>query len=215
GLYTPFRNVTLTGVAQWSLAESRLAEARFAATWTVSPALQLAADAQRTAPGLFLDRTSIFAVFSEERRDEIGGEVVYRLTRAISVTGDWHWIELEGGDGQRAGARATFSVTPAATYGLELRLLTQPDNGYKLARIFAIRRLPRNVTVTIDLDGYWLDHSITGGARTLLATATAGWAFAPSWNAMVAGSLGTTPYFERRAEAIARLVYHFPAGGGW
>ena len=41
-----------------------------------------------------------------------------------------------------------------------------------------------------------------------------GWAFLPNWEAMLAGSFGTTPYFERRVEVIARLTYRFglPAG---
>ena len=37
---------------------------------------QLVADVQRTAPDLFIDRSSIFAVFSEEIRNEAGGEIV-------------------------------------------------------------------------------------------------------------------------------------------
>lgn len=215
GLYTPIRNVTLTALAQWSLQESRLQEARLAATWQPIARLQIAVDAQRTAPDLFIDRSSIFAVFSEERRDEAGGEIVYRLIPAVSLSTDWHFISVEGGDGYRGGARATFTALRAATYGAEMRILEQPDNGYKLARLFAIRRLPRNFTVTIDLDGYWLDKSINGSPRSLVASATLAWAFSPSWNAMVAGSLGSTPLFDRRSEAVARLVYHFPQGGGW
>ena len=47
-----------------------------------------------------------------------------------------------------------------------------------------------------------------------MGTLTGGWAFLPNWEAMIATSLGVTPYFERRTEVIARLVYRFgiPAG---
>lgn len=214
GLYTPARNVTVSAVGQWSLADSRLEEARLAATWQPLQRLQLVVDAQRTAPDLFLDRTSIFAVFSEERRDEAGAEIVYRFFPALTLSGDFHFIDVEGGDGYRGSARATFTAARAATYGAEVRVLSQPDNGYKLARVFAIRRL-RALTVTIDLDGYWLDHAINGSPRSLFASATAGWTFSQSWNAMVAGTLGTNPFFETRSEIVARLIYHFPAGGSW
>ena len=203
-----FRTVQLSGRAQWSLAEERLAEARFAALWQPARWLQLGADAQRTAPDLFLDRDSIFAVISDERRDEAGGELVLRPDPALSITADGHWLRVEGGDGARASLLAAWRL-PRGTTGVELRLLTQPDNGYKLARLFAIRRLPHSVTLTLDLDAYWLERQVNGGKRAVAATLTAGWAFAAAWEAMVAGSLGESPYFDRRAEIVARLAWRF------
>jgi len=215
GSWTPLRAVTVSGLVQWSIVEERLAEARLQALWQLNPKLQLVADVQRTAPDLFVDRSSIFAVFSEERRDEVGGEIVYRLLQPLSLEADWHWLKLEGGHGHRAGARATFRTVRDASYGAEVRLITEPDNGYKLARVFATRRLPRNVTITVDLDAYWLEREINATKRSFVATVTGGWAFAQAWEAMIAGSFGTTPYFERRTEAIARLVYRFGLPGAF
>jgi hypothetical protein len=215
GSWTPLRAVTVSGLLQWSIEERRLAEGRLQALWQASSKLQLVADIQRTAPDLFLDRSSIFAVFSEERRDEVGGEVVYRILQPLSLEADWHWLKLEGGHGHRAGARATFRTRQFSSYGAEFRLITEPDNGYKLARLFAIRRLPRNIIVTLDLDAYWLEREINATKRSFVATGTVGWAFAQAWEAMIAGSFGTTPYFERRAEAIARLIYRFGLPGGF
>src|SRR5437764_10550981 len=214
GSWTPQRAVTVSGLVQWSIVEERLAEARLQALWQLNPKLQLVADVQRTAPDLFVDRSSIFAVFSEERRDEAGGEVVYRPLQPLSLEADWHWLKLEGGHGHRGGARATYRTPYGGSYGAEFRLLTEPDDGYKLARLFGIRKLPRNITVTLDLDAYWLEQEINAKKSSFVATLTGGWAFLPNWEAMLAGSFGTTPYFERRTEIIARLIYHFgiPAG---
>ncbi len=214
GSWTPIRPVTVSGLAQWSLEEQRLAEARLQALWQINRKLQLVADVQRTAPDLFLDRSSIFSVFSEERRDEAGGEIVYRVIQPLSLEADWHWLKVEGGHGHRGGVRATYRTPTGNSYGTELRLLTEPDNGYKMARLFGIRRLPRDMRLTIDLDAYWLEREINAEKRSFVATVTYGWAFSPNWEAMVAGSFGTTPYFERRMEAIARLTYRFgiPAG---
>lgn len=214
GSWTPLRPVTVSGLLQWSLEEGRLAQARLQAVWQVSRKLQLVGDVQRTAPDLFLDRSSIFAVFSEERRDEAGGEIVYRPLQPLSLEADWHWLKVEGGHGHRGGARATYRPPYGGSYGAELRLVTEPDNGYKLARLFGIRKLPRDITVTLDLDAYWLEREISAEKRSFVATLTGGWAFLPNWEAMLAGSFGTTPYFERRTEVIARLTYRFgiPAG---
>ncbi|HYZ87968.1 MAG TPA: hypothetical protein VE620_01615 [Myxococcales bacterium] len=213
GSWTPLRPLTVSALAQWNLDEDRLAEARLQALWQLTRKLQLVADVQRTAPDLFVDRSSIFWVFSEERRDEAGGEVVYRISQPVSLEADWHWIKVEGGHGHRGGARATYRSPYGGSYGAELRLITQPDNGYKLARVFAIRRFPRDVTVTLDVDAYWLEREINAEKRSFVATLTSGWAFLPNWEAMVAGSLGTTPYFERRTEVIARLTYRFGVPG--
>lgn len=211
GSWSPLRPLNLSGLLQWNLEERRLAEGRGMVLWQVAPSLQLSADAQRTAPSLFLDRSSIFAVFSDERRDEAGGEVVWRAIPALSLSGDLHWLSLQGGEGWRAALTARFRTVRGDAYGAELRLLTQPDNGYKQARLFAVRRLRYAITLSVDLDAFWLEREINLSKRSFTGTLTAAWAFARSWEAMLAGSLGSTPLFERRAEVIARLVWKF----GW
>jgi hypothetical protein len=214
GSWTPLRAVTVSGLLLWSLAEGRLAEGRLQALWQVDKKLQLVGDVSRTAPDLFIDRSSIFAVFSEELRNEAGAEVVYKLMQPLSLEADFHWLRVEGGHGYRTGARATYRTPYGGSYGAELRLLDQPDNGYTLARVFGIRKLQHDVTVTLDLDAYWLQNEINRSKHSFVSTLTGGWAFRPNWEAMLAGSLGVTPYFERRSELIARVVYRFglPAG---
>jgi hypothetical protein len=214
GSWTPLRSMTVSGLLQWNIPEERLEEARLQALVQVNRELQLVGDVSRTAPDLFLDRTSIFSVFSEEQRSEAGAEIVYRPLPPVSLEGDYHWLNVEGGHGHRAGVRATYRTPRGTSYGAELRLLTEPDNGYKLARLFGIRKLPRNITVTLDLDAYWMEQAINTQKNSFVATLTGGWAFLPNWEAMLAGSLGVTPYFERRSELIARLTYRFgiPAG---
>jgi hypothetical protein len=204
----------VSGLAQWSLAELRLAEARLQALWQVNRKVQLVADVQRTEPDLFIDRSSIFAVFSEEMRNEAGAEVVWRPLQPVSLEADYHWLNVEGGHGYRMGARATYRTPYGSSYGAELRLLDQPDNGYTLARLFGIRKLRQDITLTVDLDGYWLKQVVNAHTQSLVGTVTAGWAFRPNWEAMLAGSLGTTPYFETRTELVARVTYRFGLPGG-
>jgi len=214
GSYTPLRAVTVSGIAQWSLEEDRLAEAKLQALWQVTQKITLTADVQRTEPDLFLDRDSIFAVFADEVRNEAGGEAVWRVLQPLSLSANWHWLNVAGGHGERGGTRATFHTPQGGSYGVELRLLSEPDNGYKQARVFATRKL-HQFLLTVDLDAYWLEQQINTQKHSILATATCGWPISPRWDAMVAGSLGTTPYFERRVELIARLTYKFGLPGGF
>jgi hypothetical protein len=214
GTWTPLRPVTVSGYLQWSLEEARLAEGRLQGLWQINHQVQLVAEVQRTAPDLFIDRSSIFAVFSEEFRNEAGGEIVYRPMQPLTLEADWHWLNVEGGHGQRAGGRATYRTPYGGSYGAELRFLDEPDNGYTLGRIFAIRRLRQDITLTVDLDAYWLQNEVNASKHSFVGTLTGGWAFRPNWELMLAGSLGATPYFERRTEVIARVIYRFglPAG---
>jgi hypothetical protein len=223
GTWSFDRNLSFAGLAQWSVEEQRLAEARFQAIYQPFRQLQLVAEVQRTAPDLFLDRTSIFSVFSEERRDEAGGEIAWKPNSHVSITGDYHWFNVEGGDGHRAGLRYTWHTNTGTSYGTELRLLTEPGNGYKQARLFGIRKLPHDLTLTVDLDAYWLERSVNveivnGQAvehkRSFVASASLGWILTPKWDAMLASSFGVTPYYENRTEVVARLVYKFGSYGG-
>jgi hypothetical protein len=210
GSWTPIRPVTVSAVAQWSLEEQRFAEGRLQGLWQLNPKLQIVADVARTAPDLFIDRSSIFAVFSEEFRNQAGGEVVYKLLPPLSLEAQLHWVNVEGGSGSNGGLRGTWRVPNGGTYGAELRYVTEPDNGYTLARVFGIRRLPRSLTVTVDLEAYWLQKSIwTTEKKSFLGTLTGGWGITPAWDFTVAGSLGATPNFDTRAQLIARLVYKF------
>jgi hypothetical protein len=214
GSYTPLKAVTVSAFAQWSLEEARLAEAKLQALWQISQKVTFTADLQRTEPDLFLDRDSIFAVFAEEVRNEAGGELVWRALQPLSLSADWHWLNVEGGHGGRGGARATWHTPKGGSYGAELRYLSEPDNGYKQARVFATRKLSHEILVTLDLDAYWLEQQINAQKHSFMATATCGFPLGPRWDAMLAASLGTTPYFERRVEVIARLTYHFALPGG-
>jgi hypothetical protein len=211
GSWRPIRPLSLDGLVQWSLEEARLAEAKVRALFQVNPKLSVSGDLGRTAPDLFIDRSSIFAVFSDERRDAAGGEVVYRPLTQLTLDAEWHWLWVNTGHGNDASLLATWKLPQSGgSCGAQLRYLTQPDNGYKLARVYGIRHLPRNLTVTVDLEAYWLERNLlTAEKRSFIGTLTGGWAITPAWDLMVAGSLGTTPVFERRTQVLARLVYKF------
>jgi hypothetical protein len=214
GSFVPIRPVTVSGLLQYSIEGNGIAEGRLQGLWQVDPKWQLVADFQHTAPNLFLDQSSIFAFFSEEVRNEAGGEVVYRASQRLSLQADLHYLHVEGGGGVDGDLRATYRMPTGTNYGAEVRALYQPDNGYTLARVWGMRKLPRQITVTLDLDAYWLEHEINTSKHAFVATLTGGWEFRRNWEVMLAGSLGATPYFERRTEVIARLVYRFgiPAG---
>jgi hypothetical protein len=216
GWWQAFRTVSLGAFGQWSLAESgRLAEARVLASWQPLKALQLTASAQRTAPDLFIPRSSIFAVFSDERRDEAGGEIAVRFGQRVSAWVDAAFVSVEAGDGWRAGSKVSYRpLRETTTLGAEVRILKEPANGFDQVRLFALHRLPQKITVTLEVDGYRLDQPVNGRLGSLICGFTAGYPITDRFDVMASGSFGTTPFLDRRFEAIARLSYRFGNYGG-
>ncbi|HWE28780.1 MAG TPA: hypothetical protein VHB97_12305, partial [Polyangia bacterium] len=206
------RSLTLTGYALVSLIELRLVEGDVAATWQAPRTpLQLGLDYRRTSPDLFLPRSSILSVFSQETHDEAGGNLYWRPVSRVRVEGDWHAVVDGDGFGQRGGARITGSLGPAFETTLTaearvLRLVT--DDGYVQARVYAVQRLATKLVATLDLDAYWLERAINGQTLSFTSAATLGWDFSPGWRAVVTGIADTTPQVERRVECMAKLVYN-------
>jgi hypothetical protein len=208
--YQAHRTLALTGYALLSLLELRLAEADVAARWQPLALLQLGADYHRTAPDLFLPRGSILSVFSQETRDEVGGDVFVRAHRRVRVEGDYHLIVDAAGIGQRGGGRVSASLGPAyeATVAAEVRVLRLPQNGYVQTRLYFIERLTPSLTATIDFDTYVLEQPLNGQTLSLTAAATLGWEIAPRWRAVATAIADSTPLVQRRLECMFKLVYN-------
>jgi hypothetical protein len=213
------RSLTFTGYALLSLLELRLVEGDLAAVWQLRAPVQLGVDYRRTSPDLFLPRSSILSVFSQETRDEAGGNVYWRPLSRLRLEGDYHVI-INGADGvagagnafgHRGGARISGTLGPAfeTTITAEVRVLRLDNaSGYVQTRIYAIQRVSKQMVATLDLDAHSLERPINGQTLSFTSAATLGWDFSPGWRAVVTAIADTTPQVERRFECMAKLVYH-------
>ncbi|MDB4969782.1 MAG: hypothetical protein JWN44_5471 [Myxococcales bacterium] len=208
--WSPRRDLAFTGYLLYSLAELRVAEADVGATWQPISKLDVRVNYQRTAPDLFLPRSSILSVFATEARDEAGGAVYVQPLRRLTLNGDYHFVFDAAGVGHRGGGRVTLNVGPAfqTLLGVEGRVLELPGNGYTEARVFCTHRISRALLVAADFDTYVLEQPVNGARLSLTGSATVAWDFARNWRAVVTALADTTPLVERRFEFVARLVYN-------
>src|SRR5262249_22394682 len=141
--YRLAKPVTLSGYIYWSTLELRLAEANGQAAWQIIPDIELRVDYRRTATDLFIPRTSIFSVFSQETQEDGGGEGYWRALRRIRLQVDGHAVSIEEGIGGRAGVRVTalLGASYQGTVGVEGKVLDLPTNGYEQGRVFGIYRI--------------------------------------------------------------------------
>jgi hypothetical protein len=207
--YVPHRKWVLNGFAAWSLMESRLAEGEVAVIYQPISKVEVSARYHRTAPDLFISRASIFSVFAETRRDEIGGSVAYRPAQWLNLYADGNSVSTDSGGGVDARARVSSNLRIPSTVGAELRVLHVPSNGYWDGRLFAVQRFTPDFFLTADLDGYFLNHSVNGGVRSISASASASYVFVPHWRAVLTGTAGSTPFFSSQFQVLAKVVYEF------
>jgi hypothetical protein len=207
-----WRMLTLTGNVLWSVVEGRLAELDLGPRWQPLPELEVAAAWRRTAPDLFLPRTSIFSVFAESQRDDLGGTIQYQVTRALSVLGDGHVLWLNSQTGYDLGLAAT--VQPGRSTGASLttqvRRLSVPVNGYTQARVAGRTTLPVGLSVYADVDLYVLDQPIRGVTSSISASVGATHALTPHWLLGATLRLGSSPYYEQLTQGMVKLTYVLP-----
>jgi hypothetical protein len=170
------------------------------------PRLLVSADFRHLEPDLLLARDSILSVFAADRRNEVGGGLSYGW-RALTLDADGHYLKQEGVDGQRLRARATWRSARGNAVGVELGNLYAAGNGYFEARAFATRRVGR-FTGSIDLQEYAFKHDVNGQKNSFIATATLGRVLGYGFAALISGSGGATPYYEKRFDFMAKLAYN-------
>ncbi len=204
------RMLSLTGLAVMSLVERDLAEVDLAATLQPHRAVDVRVDFRDQRPDLFIPRSSIFAVFANSARREVGGTLEGRALGRITVGGDYHAIFDESGAGHRAGVKAQLRLGPAGelTLGTQLRLLRLPDNGYYQARLFGMVRLLSTLLFTLDADAYLFTALVNGQSYSLTGAASLAWDFSKSWRAVASGAVSTTPFVTGGYDFMVKLAYN-------
>jgi hypothetical protein len=210
GRYQPHRTVWLTGYASFSTLEARLVEADLAANWQPLHWIQAHVDYRRTAPDLWIPRSSIFSVFTMMSRDEAGASIFLRPVPRLRLEADYHLIHDEAGIGHRGGGRVRVSLGTAfqSWVGGEASFIKLSEQGYVRVRLTAAHHFLPTLLGTLDGDVYRLDRDVNGERLSLTGAATLGWEFSPRWSAVVAIVADSTPLVEQRVEGTIKLVYN-------
>ncbi len=214
GRYSPSLRLNVAGQFNWSLIENRIIEAQVTPQYRVLQNLDVHATLRRTAPDLWLPRTSILSVFSEEERDEAGLGAYWRPADRWSLSADARGLRFMDGNGVDGRVRAAWDVgaMKATTLIAEARVLQIPANGFVQTRVGVIQRVGSKLTVSAEGDVYFLDETINGDDQSYTVNATAAWKFLPGWRASLTGLAMASPTWERRFDVLGRVTYEFSAG---
>lgn len=209
------RRLNASAALAWSIADKRLEEFHVGPHWQPLPDLDVSVGYRRTAPDLFLSRDSIFSVFADTSRDDLGLELSYQVNRALSVFADGRalWVNSEAGYELLARAAVTAPWSRTTNASVTLRRMYVPAAGLTQARVGGRHVLPNGLGFSLDVETYVLDQAIRGRTTSVSGSATVGWQFAPAWFASVACFAGSTPYAVGRVELMGKVTYTFPRGG--
>lgn len=134
----------------------------------------------------------------------------------LSFYGEYQRLWVDGGNGDEAELRVTYRITRKANVGLDARFLYVPENGVVPAngindfRVWVVYPLNQKIKLSGDVDWTILHNELNQGDDSLVGTASVSWAIGSGWNAMLSGSVGTTPFFQARYSLTARIGYDFP-----
>lgn len=209
----PYRDLTFTGLAAYSLPDERASEALLRASYQATRALRLEADAHYYAPDLFLTRNSILSVFTAESRQDYGLAATYAFTHGISAGAGYHLV-IEPGEtessgnfyGSEANARVEWEHGPSRA-GAEIDYLDAFENGYVGFRVFG-RRDFKKLFATADVLAHFYRVAVNGQDFDVTGTISAGMDLARGFSVVLAGTAGVTPFFEQTYSAMAKLVYN-------
>jgi len=208
-VFLPTLSATVSGIL--SIPEGRFSDAALTVNWQVLPTLELFVKGQHTSPDLFLPLTSIFTVFANINNDALGGGAVWQPLPRLTFYGEYQRLWVDSGKGDEAELRATYRLTRKAIVGLDSRFLFVPVNGVIDLRAWVLYPLNQRIRLSGDLDWALIQRQpINGGDDSFVATASASYAIGSGWNAMLSGSIGTTPFFQARYSLTARIGYDFP-----
>jgi hypothetical protein len=207
----PFARLLLVGNATWSLYAERLAEANLTALIPATKALTLNLDVRYTSPDLFLARNSILSVFTDTTRTDVGGGVRYQFTRTLSAGLDYHVLILPAEEGQTElggeGAGRVEWSRDGMVAGGELTWVKTGQTGYTGLRGYGRKDLGK-LFVAGDLMEVLFREEVNGQKNSLVGSLSAGYQFTRTLSLVLAGHAGVTPFFERQADAMVKLVYN-------
>jgi len=220
----PLSALELAASGAVSLEALRPKQVRVDATAAPLRPLTLSAGYLFSSPDLFIPRTSIFAVFSEETFQEAALEARWQTTRVLTLEGAYgrRFYATAGGKttedassgANRASVRAVlrFGQTLQGRATALFERLEAPDNATSRARLAVFLPLllvRRPIGVILDLDTFVLDDALRDARFSLTGSGFVEVPLRPSLRLLAGGSGGTSPLLRKEGSFLVRLTWDF------
>ncbi len=222
--YSPLSFLELSGSAAISLEALRPKEVKAAVGLTPVRSLTASLGYQRSSPDLWVPRTSIFSVFSEETFQEASLDLRWNATRRMSLeAGYGRRLYSAVGDGRdglegknRAAVRASyrFGEELAGRAVAEVERIEAMENAatrVRLAGRLPVRLHNHPLALVADLDMLLLDEPIRDTSAGLSANGYLELPLRRDLRLLAGGGASTGPLLQRQGSFLVRLTWEFEA----
>ena len=226
--YSPLSWLDVSGHATLSLEAERIKQGRAAVALRPFRAWAFNLAYRYSSPDLWIPRTSIFAVFSEETFQEASLDARWKITRRLtldasygrrfyaghehSATGDDHSDASSGAN--RASLRASYrpAFIEGARLVAEAGRLEAPDNAanrLRLASSVPLHLFGRTLHLIADVDLMMLEEPIRDSQLSVVGSGYLEVPILPSLRLLAGGSGGVSPLLSSMGSFTARLTWDF------
>ena len=232
--YSPLRWLDLSGDLTFSLEAERIKQARGSVALRPWRRWSFALGYRYSSPDLWIPRSSIFAVFSEESFQEAFADTRWRATRRLSLEagygrrfyGGHEHDSADAGDhtdlregANRAVLRASYrpAFAEGARLVAEVGRLESPDNAANRLRLASTLPLPlfgRTFQLVADVDFFVLDEPLRESRVSLVASAYVEAPLRSGLRLLAGGSGGVSPLMQNIGSFTVRLTWDFELAGG-
>lgn len=222
--YSPLSFLDLSGSAAISLEALRPKEVKASVGLTPVRGLSANLSYHRSSPDLWLPRTSIFAVFSEETFQEASIDLRWQASRRMSLEAGYGRRLYSASDDARDGVEGKNRASVRAVYrfGEELagRALAEVErveaSENAATRVRLAGRLPfrfRNhpLALVADLDMLLLDDPLNDTSAGLSASGFLELPLRRDLRVLAGGGASTGPLLQRAGNFLVRLTWEFEA----
>ena len=224
--YSPLSWLDLSGEGTFSLEAQRLKQVRGSVALRPFASWAFNLGYRYSSPDLWLPRSSIFAVFSEESFHEAHADARWQATRRLTVDATYgrrfYGVHDHSSGDDHAAAPGANRVALRASYRpsmfdggrllAELGRLESPDNAanrVRLAAVIPLHLLKRTIRVVADVDLMLLDEPIRDSQLSLLASAYVELPILRSLQLLAGGSGGVSPLLSSVGTFTVRLNWDF------
>lgn len=108
----PIRWLEVNGRLYYSLLSEEIYDASFLPVLKPTSSLQIVLKYSRTVPSEYIDKTSIFSVFSTDAVQEFGTKIGYDLTKNLALWADFSFFKYDSGNNA-----FQYGINPRFKYG--------------------------------------------------------------------------------------------------
>ena len=174
--------------------------------------LKILGQYQHVMPSAYIGMGSIFSVFSFDSISKANTEISYTVLRRVVLSAHYNNYSYDNSEmGHRYGGSAgvLWGENRTDTFDLGVFKLDRENDGYLELRGYLFQRMIRELFLTLDAVGYYLDKEIYGTRLGFNGAGSFGWNVTEDLDIQATGFYAVSPYYNMDFRGLLKVAYRF------